>query len=82
MTTQSVGQGQDPSQLSAYQPKKSEYAFSEEMPEAAQVIRDIQGKDAFDTAVRRRAALSIIGSLLDKNISKRRFPLTVREQAV
>ncbi len=81
-STQSVGQGQDPSQLSAYQPKKSEYAFSEEMPEAAQVIRDIQGKDAFDTAVRRRAALSIIGSLLDKNISKRRFPLTVREQAV
>jgi hypothetical protein len=69
-------------QLGGYQQQKSEYAFSAEMPDPAQVIRDIQGKDVFDTAVRRRAALSVIGSLLDQDLSKRRFPLTVREQAL
>ncbi len=67
----------------AYSQPKGEYSFWPEMPEAAQVTKDIQGKDELDTAARRLAAFELLDILVVRRAeSKGQLPWPAREGAL
>ncbi|MGB2867999.1 MAG: hypothetical protein WBD36_06090 [Bacteroidota bacterium] len=58
------------SQMNAYQQHKGDYAYWREMPEAAQVLKDIQGNDKLEIAVRQWAASEVLHSLVNANAQR------------
>src|SRR6266850_8450561 len=72
-----------PSQINADPQQKGDYAFWPEMPEAAQVMKDVQGKDEADTAARRLAAYRLLYALVWANGDRTgQLPWPPREQAL
>lgn len=65
----------------AYPRHAGEYEFWRQMPEAAQVLADITGRDDFDAAVRRHAALDLLLVLVTVSADgKGQRPWPAREQ--
>jgi hypothetical protein len=69
------------SQVSPNQQQKGDYAFWPEMPEAARVIKDVQGSNELDTAARQLAASRLLFALVAANADRvGRLPWPPREQ--
>ena len=54
----------------AHQQAKGDFAFWAEMPDVAQVINDVQGKDEEDTAARQLAAYRLLNALVNANADR------------
>jgi hypothetical protein len=71
------------SQTGAYPLHKGEYSFWRDMPEAAQVARDMIGRDDLDTAARQHAAFVLLLDLVNVSADgKGQLPWPAREQAL
>ena len=60
-----------------------DFAFWAEMPDVAQVINDVQGKDEEDTAARQLAAYRLLNALVNANADRiGQLPWPPRERAL
>src|SRR5438445_1152052 len=67
----------------AHQQAKGDFAFWAEMPDVAQVINDVQGKDEEDTAARQLAAYRLLNALVNANADRiGQLPWPPRERAL
>ena len=74
---------QDAPAPNARQQAKGDFAFWAEMPDVAQVINDVQGKDEEDTAARQLAAYRLLNALVNANADRiGQLPWPPRERAL